>query len=152
LSSRHTLVNVFVANEQEISVDEVRLGALARHALNSEDVSEAAELSILLIGSDHIRRLNHRFAGDDYATDVLAFPMMEGDEHEALLGDVVICPPVASDNAAKLGHSLEAELDTLVVHGTLHLLGYDHHREDDKARMYQRQQEILHSFTSSDIT
>jgi probable rRNA maturation factor len=145
-------VNVFVANEQETTVDEVRLGAIARHALNSEDVSEAAELSILVVGSDHIRRLNHRFAGDDHATDVLAFPMMEGEENEVLLGDVVICPAVAGENAAKLGHSLEAELDTLVVHGTLHLLGYDHHREDEKARMYKRQQEILHSFVSSDIT
>ena len=145
-------MNVFVANEQDTNVDEVRLGALARHALNSEDVSDAAELSILLVGADHIRRLNHRFAGDDYATDVLAFPMMERDEQDELLGDVVICPSIAGDNAAKLGHSLEAELDTLVVHGTLHLLGYDHHREDDKARMYKRQQEILHSFASSDIT
>jgi probable rRNA maturation factor len=145
-------VNVFVANEQETSVDEVRLGSLARHALNSEDVSAAAELSILVVGSDHIRRLNKRFAGDDYATDVLAFPMMDNDETALLLGDVVICPAVAGDNAAKLGRSLEAELDTLVVHGTLHLLGYDHHREDDKARMYKRQQEILHSFVSSDIT
>jgi probable rRNA maturation factor len=145
-------VNVFVANEQETSVDEVRLGSLARHALNSEDVSAAAELSILVVGSDHIRRLNKRFAGDDYATDVLAFPMMENDETALLLGDVVICPAVAGDNAAKLGRSLEAELDTLVVHGTLHLLGYDHHREEDKARMYKRQQEILHSFVSSDIT
>src|SRR5688572_20432635 len=73
-------VDVFVANEQEREVDAARLSRLATHVLQAEDVDEAAELSVLLVGSDHIRKLNARFAGDDYATDVLSFPMMEDDE------------------------------------------------------------------------
>ena len=139
-------VNVFVANEQALVVDELRLVALASHTLQAEQVDEEAELSVLLVGSDHIMRLNKRFAGDNYATDVLAFPMMENDENSFLLGDVVICPEVADRNATKIGHSLVTELDTLVVHGTLHLLGYDHQGTQDKAAMDRRQAEVLESF------
>jgi probable rRNA maturation factor len=94
--------------------------------------------------------LNDRFAGDDYATDVLAFPMMEEDDDtEFILGDVVICPSVADSNASKLGHDLSTELDTLLVHGTLHLLGYDHQGVEDKAKMEGRLGEILASFDPS---
>jgi probable rRNA maturation factor len=141
-------VDVFLANEQGLPVDEIRLSALARHALESEEVDDSVELSILFVSSDHMRRLNSRFAGDDYATDVLAFPMMEDDEDDAglMLGDVVVCPEVAVENAAKVGHELGAELDVLVVHGTLHLLGYDHQQEEDSAEMEERSRELLSSF------
>ena len=141
-------MNVFVANEQALSVDEIRLSAVATHTLEKEEVDDEAELSVLLVTPDHIRRLNKRFAGDEYATDVLAFPMMEKDESELLLGDVVICPSVAERNATRMGHSLQQELDTLVVHGTLHLLGYDHQGQQDKAVMDKKQQEVLDTFGS----
>ena len=144
-------MDVFVANEQTQQVDEARLSRLATHVLEAEEVDEEAELSVLLVGSDHIRRLNARFAGDDYATDVLSFPMMEDDESSLLLGDVVICPEVAATNAAKLGHDVARELDTLLVHGTLHLLGYDHDDEEEKARMQGRQRDILAAFQTSAI-
>ena len=142
-------MDVFVANEQEMKVDEARLSRLAAHVLREEEVDESAELSILLVGSDHIRRLNARFADDDYATDVLSFPMMEDEDSALLLGDVVICPQIASANAAKVGHDVDAELDTLLVHGTLHLLGYDHDEEEEKQRMDERQSEILAAFHAS---
>lgn len=140
-------MEIFVANEQDLPVDEVRLSQLARHVLEAEQVDDAAQLSVLLVGRDHIRRLNSRFAGDDYATDVLAFPMMEEDEGSLLLGDVILCPSVGEANAGKLGHSLQEELDALIVHGTLHLLGYDHQGNDDRAKMERRQSEVLASFT-----
>lgn len=141
-------MDVFLANEQSLGFDEVTLSSLARHALTAEDVDEGAELSLLFVEADHIRRLNNRFAGNDYPTDVLAFPMMEDDDDGSLLlGDVVICPEIAQKNAAELGHGLQEELAALVVHGTLHLLGYDHQREDDKAKMDNRSSEILASFT-----
>lgn len=142
-------MDIFVANEQDLPVDEPRLSELARHALDSEDVGPEAELSVILVSADHMRRLNSRYAGDDYATDVLSFPMMEDEEAETMLGDVVICPHVAQDNAAKLGHDLAKELDTLIVHGTLHLLGYDHQGTEDKAEMDKRQNEILTTFVGS---
>jgi probable rRNA maturation factor len=139
-------VDVFVANEQPLKVDEPRLAELARHTLSTEEVEEGAELSVLLVEPNHMRRLNSRFAGDDYATDVLAFPMMEDEEEALLLGDVVICPSVAKRNATSVGHDLQQELDVLVVHGTLHLLGYDHQETEDSAKMESRTQEILQSF------
>jgi probable rRNA maturation factor len=139
-------MNVFVANEQDLAVDEVRLSVLARHTLASEDIDDGAELSVLLVSPSHIRRLNARFAGDDYPTDVLAFPMMEEDEDTMVLGDVVMCPQVARNNARKLGHSLDKELETLCVHGILHLLGYDHQGIEDGSRMEQRVAEVLSSF------
>lgn len=139
-------MDVFVANEQDLAVDERRLSALARHTLTAEDIEEGCELSVLFVGADHMRRLNHRFAGNDYATDVLAFPMMDEEDGILLLGDVVICPNVAEANAEKLGHGLADELDALVVHGTLHLLGYDHQGTEDKARMDGRMKEVLESF------
>ncbi len=144
-------MDVFVANEQQILVDEVRMSALAAHTLTMEEVDDAAELSVLLVTSDHIKRLNKRFAGDAHATDVLAFPMMEGDESELLVGDVVICPQIAAQHAEKIGHSLTDELDTLVVHGTLHLLGYDHQNARDKQQMDERQREVLTAFQASSV-
>lgn len=143
-------MNVFVANEQDLSVDETRTGELARHVLESEEVEEEAELSVLLVTPDHMKQLNSRFAGNDYATDVLAFPLMEEEEDgELLLGDVVICPDVAQRNAEKLGHPLTSEIDTLVVHGTLHLLGYDHQNDEERTRMDARMRTILGSFSTS---
>jgi probable rRNA maturation factor len=111
-------------------------------------VADETELSILYIAPDHMRKLNVRFAGQDYATDVLAFPLMEdGDEDgDYLLGDVVICPQIANENAQKLGHDLDLEIDTLIIHGTLHLLGYDHQGPEDKARMDKKLDEVLKSF------
>jgi probable rRNA maturation factor len=139
-------MEVFVANEQDVPVDEARLSTLARHSLVAESVEGDAELSILLVTREHMRLLNARFAGEDHATDVLAFPMMEDEEDSLLLGDVVICPRVAGRNAQRLGHSLTRELDVLLVHGTLHLLGYDHQGRDDAAEMDRRLKELLDSF------
>ena len=145
-------MDVFVANEQEVPVDENRISTRAEYALTAESVDDEAELSILLVTADHIRRLNARFAGESSATDVLAFPMMEDDESSLLLGDVVICPKVAERNAAPLEHSLERELDVLLVHGTLHLLGYDHQGDADRSRMDARLLEILESFRRREVT
>ena len=144
-------MNVFLANEQEISVDERRLSALAQHVLVSEGLGGDIELSLLFVSRDHVKQLNARFAHENHATDVLAFPMMEDDDETSLLGDVVVCPQIAQENAARLNHSISRELDTLVVHGTLHLLGYDHQNDQERARMDARLQQILDSFISTPV-
>jgi probable rRNA maturation factor len=141
-------MDVFLANEQELEVDETRLAALARYVLSVERVDGTAELSVLFVTADHIRQLNARFAGEDHPTDVLAFPMMEEEDGALLLGDVVVCPTVADKNATQLGHDLATELEALVVHGTLHLLGYDHQGTEDKAKMDQRMGEVLTNFAA----
>jgi probable rRNA maturation factor len=138
-------VEVFLANEQALSLDEGRLSALAAHVLDSEDVDDEAELSVLLVTPEHMKTLNARFAGEDRATDVLAFPM-EDDEDATLMGDVVICPRVADANARRYGHSLTDELEIVLVHGTLHLLGYDHQGPEDRAEMDRRLREVLSTF------
>ncbi|MDQ3985874.1 MAG: rRNA maturation RNase YbeY [Actinomycetota bacterium] len=141
-----------MANEQRLFVDESRLALLATHVMQSEDIDDSVELSILLVTEDHIKQLNRRFANEDRSTDVLAFPMMEDDDDEEnLLGDVVVCPPVAQRQAASMNHSLERELDVLTVHGTLHLLGYDHQTPQDKTEMDRRTDSILDSFIVSAV-
>ena len=143
-------MEVFVANEQEMPVPEARLSALARHALDFLKVDEDAELSVLFVSPSHMHLLNQRFANEDKPTDVLAFPMMEDEEDEVLLlGDVVVCPEIALDNATAENHSYERELEVLLVHGTLHLLGYDHHGPTDKSRMDDCLGQIIESFTSA---
>jgi probable rRNA maturation factor len=142
-------MEVFVANEQELPIPEARLSALARHALNFLEVDEDAELSVLFVSPSHIQLLNQRFAGEDHATDVLAFPMMEDEEDVLLLGDVVVCPEVANANAESQKHSYERELEVLLVHGTLHLLGYDHQGESDKSKMDDCLDRVIESFAAA---
>lgn len=142
-------MEVFVANEQELPIPEARLSALARHALNFLEMDEDAELSVLFVSPSHMQLLNQRFAGEDHATDVLAFPMMEDEEDVLLLGDVVVCPEVANANAESQKHSYERELEVLLVHGTLHLLGYDHQDESDKSKMDDCLGRVIESFVAA---
>lgn len=105
----------------------------------------------LLVGDDDtIADLNRRFRGEDGPTDVLSFPA-QGDGTFVLpptntpyLGDIIIAYPYASRQAAAQGHDVATELDLLAVHGTLHLLGYDHGDAEEEAVMWARQRAILH--------
>lgn len=84
----------------------------------------------LLTSDTELRRLNNTFLGHDYATDVLSFPALEGEES---LGDLAISATRAKAQAAEFGHAIEAEIEILMLHGALHLLGHDH--ETDKGAM-----------------
>ena len=84
----------------------------------------------LLTSDAELRRLNNTFLGLDYATDVLSFPALEGEES---LGELAISAPRAKSQAAEFGHAIEAEIEILMLHGALHLLGHDH--ETDKGAM-----------------
>lgn len=97
----------------------------------------AAELSVSLVGDRSIQDLNRRYRGEDRPTDVLAFAMREGEaggSEPALLGDVVISADTAARQARRRRHSLGTEVQALLVHGILHLLGYDHERSPSEAR------------------
>jgi probable rRNA maturation factor len=135
-----------------VAFDQACLDRLARAILS--DVGEAsAELGILFVGDQRMRGLNRRYRGKDRTTDVLAFPM-RGVPHSSshLLGDVVIAVPTAA-RQAKQGHrSLDEELTVLLVHGILHLCGYDHERSETEARrMYRRERMILRSISRLSI-
>jgi probable rRNA maturation factor len=104
------------------------------------------ELSIVLVGDEEIGSLNWRYLKRRGATNVLAFPMREGefgDLHPNLLGDVVISLPTARREAEEAGTSLEAMVDRLLVHGILHLFGYDHEKNDRAAREMGERSEAL---------
>jgi probable rRNA maturation factor len=117
----------------------------AQAALNHEEQPENVDLSIVLSDDDEIRSLNRQFRDVDAPTDVLSFPSEEVDpESGALyLGDIIVSLPRAAIQAAEGNHPLSAELQLLTVHGVLHLLGYDHADEGEKAEMWAVQAEIL---------
>jgi probable rRNA maturation factor len=94
------------------------------------------EVSVLLTSDAALRRLNRRFRGKDTTTDVLSFPA-EGPAAEEMAGDLAISVPAARRQGAACGHSLETELKVLILHGLLHLAGYDH--ESDNGRMARRE-------------
>jgi rRNA maturation RNase YbeY len=104
-----------------------------------------AELGVLLVGDRRMRRLNKQYRRRDKSTDVLAFSLQEGPgPRTALLGDVVISLPMAWRQAKESNHSLDRELTVLLVHGILHLCGYDHERGVEEAwRMQRRECAIL---------
>jgi probable rRNA maturation factor len=128
---------VVLSDRQELSVDVADLEALARDTLRSEGIVDA-ELSVSLVTEDEIAGLHHRYLGEAGATDVLSFPLDEDGDHgePRLLGDVVICPAVAS----RQNTDLQAEVRLLLVHGILHLLGYDHEEEEERRTMWERQE------------
>ena len=134
-----------------VTIDLPSLGRLARAIL--ADVGEtSAELGILFVGDQRMRGLNRRYRGKDRTTDVLAFAMREAVRPEVsrlmpdMLGDVVISIPTAWRQAKEARRSLDEELACLLVHGILHLCGYDHERGEKEARrMHRRERMILRS-------
>lgn len=103
------------------------------------------EATLLLTSAERIRDLNRRFAGHDYATDVLSFPdgSIDPGTHYTYFGDIVIAVSVAEKQARAGNHSLEAEIALLAVHGMLHLLGFDHDTEEAYKAMWAHQGAIL---------
>jgi len=124
-----------------------RLGRVARRLLRRLDLGET-ELSILLVNDREMRALNRRYRGIDRPTDVLAFAQREGagGTPDGLLGDVVISVDTATRQAREVGESLGREVDRLLIHGLLHLLGYDHERSAAEARRMQRRERMLSSW------
>jgi rRNA maturation RNase YbeY len=108
-----------------------------------------ADVSLILVGKTRMQRLNRTYRKRDYATDVLAFPMQDASQSPvAFVGDVVICVPVALSQASRFGNTPDGELLRLLIHGTLHLLGYDHETTEREAkRMTRKEQAIFHRLT-----
>jgi probable rRNA maturation factor len=172
-------LEVFVADEQSaIAVDTSRYSEMARFVLEREGVRGDVEFALVFVDEPSMANLNAMHMEGDGSTDVLAFPIddelfqtgrspdgasrrpaqrePEGARGPLLLGDVVVCPAVAdrqaTENAGSYpGHdgSLQAEIDLLVVHGILHVLGHDHAAADEKAVMQNAEREHLASFTRS---
>ena len=127
-------------------IDEEKRRDLAIHTLQDEGV-QTGELNLILVDSQNIQQLNKTYLGKSEPTDVLAFPIDSFDvsttDTPLLLGDVVICPEKAMENAKAQNKTLEEEIALLVLHGVLHILGYDHAEPNEKAVMKKREKQLL---------
>lgn len=129
-------------------MDRKRLIAAAKKSLLVEGFSRPAEVSILLVDDAEMHIMNKQYRGVDKPTDVLSFSQMEGDTPEidgmpAVLGDIVISVDTAKRQAEQQGKSLRDELDLLVVHGMLHLLGFDDETDELADVMREHERPIL---------
>ena len=146
-------MNIFLADEQDEPLESGSLRALAADVLEAEGIPVGTEMSLVLVDIDDIQRYNERFMNREGPTDVLTFPLehLHPGERPALepngpplnLGDVFVCPKVVRANADAAGVPFADELSLIVVHGVLHLLGYDHYDDEEAAVMEAREAELL---------
>ena len=143
-------MTIEVVNESDVEVDVEALGAQARFVLDRLRIHPQAELSVVLVDEAAMSDLHVRWMNEPGPTDVLSFPMDElrqpQDDEEpepGMLGDVVICPQVATRQALAAGHHRDDEMALLLTHGILHLLGYDHAEAEEHAEMFGLQARLL---------
>jgi probable rRNA maturation factor len=143
------MINIESNQDFPASLFEHAVLAALKHQKESPDV----DLSIVLADDARLHELNRDYLGVDAPTDVLSFPASETDPDTGspYIGDIIISVPYAAKGAAKAGHPVESELQLLVVHGVLHLLGHDHAEPKEKAKMWKAQAEILETLGLGDI-
>ena len=137
---------VDVRNETDFTVDEPALVAQAQFLMTRLGLQPGCEMSVLLTDADHMSQLHEDYMGEPGPTDVLSFAMDElvpGSQEQGILGDIVICPAFAQDQALKAGHDLAADLRLLLTHGVLHLLGHAHAEPEEHAVMFGLQAQLL---------
>ena len=133
-----------IDNQQDFP-ESTLLERAARFTLELQPDSADADITIVLTDDRQLHELNREFLGVDAPTDVLSFPSSEEDPETgaSYLGDILISIPRAAQQALAGGHPLEAEVQLLVVHGVLHLLGHDHAEAEEKALMWNEQAKVL---------
>ena len=133
-----------IDNQQDFP-ESALLERAARFTLELQPDSADADITIVLTDDRQLHELNREFLGVDAPTDVLSFPSSEEDPETgaSYLGDILISIPRAAQQALAGGHPLEAEVQLLVVHGVLHLLGHDHAEAEEKALMWNEQAKVL---------
>ena len=141
------MINFVIAEAFEPLVDAQKLERAALATLQHQTGSTESDLSIVIEDDAHLHELNKEFLDVDAPTDVLSFPSGEEEADpetgQVYLGDVIISYPRASEQANAAGHAVIDEMQLLVVHGVLHLLGHDHAEDEEKAAMWAAQGEIL---------
>ena len=153
-------MSIEVANESGLDVSEDELISVARFVIDKMNVHPEAELSMVLLDSTSMADLHMRWMDLPGPTDVMSFPMDElepggrpdtPEPGPAMLGDIVLCPEFAAEQAAAAGHSLGHELALLTVHGVLHLLGYDHAEADEEKEMFALQRQLLEEWVAEQV-
>lgn len=147
-------MSVEINNESGVDIDETVLQRLTTFVLEALHVHPETELGVSLVDEAAIERLHIEWMDEPGATDVLSFPMDElrpgrpdSPTPAGLLGDIVICPQIASVQAEAAGHDLETEMNILLTHGMLHLLGFDHATPSEEAEMFGLQRDLVSAFT-----
>jgi len=153
-------INISVEQKLKVSLEESWLRNIALKALEAEGIVSPTEMGLVITNSKIIQKLNRTYRGEDKPTDVLAFHMVPGTSQESELrfvgppdgvhhlGEVVISYPQAVRQAQEQGHGVAQELALLIVHGVLHLLGYDHELPEEEQQMKARENEILERLDS----
>ncbi|MCI1635821.1 rRNA maturation RNase YbeY [Bifidobacterium sp.] len=145
-------MSVEVTNETSWNIEPKLFSDLGIWVLDQMRVSTQSDLTVLFYEADAIAELHERWMNLSGPTDVMSFPMDElrpGDGKtvvEGILGDIVICPQVASQQAVSAGHSTMEEMLLLAIHGMLHLLGYDHTTAEQERQMFGLQRQLLLTF------
>lgn len=130
-------LNVFINESVEVKFN-------YQHVIETleKTISENVSASLILVDINEIQEINRDYRQKDAPTDVISFEE-EDDEDETYIGDIFICVEKVHEQAEAYGHSLEREFAFLIVHGVLHLMGYDHIEKDDEVAMFAKQDEIL---------
>jgi probable rRNA maturation factor len=144
-------MSIEVLNESGAEADVTELSRLARYVLDRMRIHPQAELCLKLVDRDTMAGYNEHWMGEQGPTDVLAFPMDEltplldedDEPEEGTVGDILLCPQVAAEQAPANGQTTQQEIDTLTIHGVLHLLGYDHAEPEEGREMFALQARLL---------
>lgn len=153
-------MSIEVSNESGLDVSETDLISVARFVIAKLKVNPTAELSMVLLDTAAMADLHMRWMDLPGPTDVMSFPMDElepGGRPDApepgpsMLGDIVLCPEFAAEQAVAAGHTLAHELTLLTVHGVLHLLGYDHAEPDEEKEMFALQRQLLEEWYGEQV-
>ncbi len=139
-----------IVNETKESVEELEiLEKYIKHITKKLEI-EKAIFNIILVDKEEIHRINKEYRNTDRETDVISFALEDNSTFTnpvaRMLGDIYICVPIAYEQAEMYGHSRIREICFLATHGILHLLGYDHMKEEDEKEMFKLQEELLSSY------
>jgi probable rRNA maturation factor len=148
-------INVLIEDGLEIDLDSEWLQKVVEKPLVLENTPSMVEISLVITGQERIQELNRDYRGQDRPTDVLSFSLSQEKEDEEEvpflgppdgmlhLGEVIISYPQASMQAAESGHSIKREMAVLIIHGVLHILGYDHEKPEMELLMQAREKEVM---------
>jgi len=151
---------ILVNNQKEFKLNENKIKTISDFLFKKLEKEESSELNVVFTGSDGIKEVNNKYRNIDKKTDVLSFSYVDDkkifgfiDDAESFkdefgfftVGEILICPSVAQENIKIFNKEwdLEKELIFLIIHGLLHIYGFDHEKEDEKKRMEQKQEEML---------
>jgi probable rRNA maturation factor len=147
-------MTVEVTNRSGVAAPEREIDSLLTFGISYMDLHPECEISVTFVDDQEMEELHIKWMDEPGTTDVLSFPMdmPEGKNDPVMLGDIVIDPIVATQQAATAGHSTEHEIYILAAHGLLHILGYDHADKDEEKVMFELQETIVKKWNAKNGT